>query len=213
MFRSIKLCSVFALLFIATAIAEAQTRAAPPITFELHDSPTALKAAQVPLIVFALHGPTSVAERPVPPIAFELHGAPAASPKTASVEPLSEEPASPAAPAAPKPSPKKPIVYMRSASWCGPCRVAKKEIQAAADCPFELRIIPDEQPERALPRFTWEVDGKWFAPIDRKTGAERSGYYGVADLVAHWKQSQPRTEQPAASAGTLTVAADSNTRP
>ena len=85
---------------------------------------------------------------------------------------------------------RKPIVRMKSASWCGVCRTAKQEIGEAKDCPFELVVDPNENAQTALPEFTWEAGGKWWTPVDPATGQPRPGYFGLKDLVTHWESTQ-----------------------
>lgn len=112
---------------------------------------------------------------------------------------LTPPPPAPKIVAAPKvPVTPKPIVRMKSASWCVVCVRAKKEIAAAKDCPFELLAINDEQCTTPLPSFEWTVAGKLWTTSDPKTGKERPGYYGYADLLANWKATQPA--KPAAPA-------------
>lgn len=88
---------------------------------------------------------------------------------------------------------RKPIIRMRSASWCSYCRAAIKDVAEAEDCPFELEIVNDEASQTSLPRFTWEAGGKWYVPLDPQTGKERAGYRGLEDLIAHWRVTQPAT--------------------
>lgn len=104
---------------------------------------------------------------------------------------------------------RKPIVRMKSASWCGVCRTAKQEIGEAKDCPFELVVDPNENAQTVLPEFTWQAGGKWWTPIDPATGQPRPGYFGVKDLVAHWESTRPAHQPEGASPrfGSTTTAA------
>ena len=84
----------------------------------------------------------------------------------------------------------KPIVRMTSASWCRVCKQAIDALEADQDLPFELQVIDDEAAQSA-PSFTWQgEDGKWYTPIDPRTGKPRPGWFGVADLVAHWQSTR-----------------------
>ena len=78
----------------------------------------------------------------------------------------------------------KPILRMRSASWCRTCSTVIADVAKAKDCPFELRVIDDENSTESLPRFTWEANGRWWSPT-------QPGYRGLPDLIAHWRSTQP----------------------
>lgn len=84
-------------------------------------------------------------------------------------------------------SSKRATVAMYSTSNCQPCIIAKKELKAAKDLPFD--VVFDAKPTinvESFPTFHWSNErGNW----------QTSGWDGVEKLKASWKSSQDQKQR------------------
>ena len=76
---------------------------------------------------------------------------------------------------------KRPVVLLYSATWCTPCRIARRELERS-QLPFEIRVVDvtaGGQPEYvdSIPYFEWHSPrGRWFAK-----------WTSVAELIRRWE--------------------------
>jgi hypothetical protein len=78
---------------------------------------------------------------------------------------------------APKAGTAKPVLEVHSETWCGPCQVFERELQARGEIPIEVRYVKFSS---RVPAFRWtDATGKQVT----RTGYVSGGLQGLIDQV------------------------------
>lgn len=86
---------------------------------------------------------------------------------------------------APKAAAAKPVLEVHSESWCGPCQIFERELQARGEVPIEVRHVKFSS---RVPAFRWtKTDGTTVT----RTGYTAGGLQALIDEVLKGNVAQP----------------------
>ena len=86
---------------------------------------------------------------------------------------------------APKAATAKPVLEVHSESWCGPCQIFERELQARGEIPIEVRHVKFSS---RVPAFRWtDATGKQVT----RTGYVSGGLQALIDDVLRDNVAQP----------------------
>jgi len=85
-----------------------------------------------------------------------------------------------------------PEVWCYSQPGCPPCVRARLELAAAKDLPFRVVWKDEAAPEwlKSRPAFWWHVSANQPSQAEVQHTRQMTGWNGVKDVVARWKQSR-----------------------
>jgi hypothetical protein len=90
---------------------------------------------------------------------------------------------------APKAGTAKPVLEVHSESWCGPCQVFERELQARGEIPIEVRHVKFSS---RVPAFRWtDATGKQVT----RTGYVSGGLQDLIDQVLRDNVAQSRVSE------------------
>jgi hypothetical protein len=90
---------------------------------------------------------------------------------------------------APKAGTAKPVLEVHSESWCGPCQVFERELQARGEIPIEVKHVKFSS---RVPAFRWtDATGKQVT----RTGYVSGGLQGLIDQVLKDNVAQSRASE------------------
>ena len=90
---------------------------------------------------------------------------------------------------APKAGTAKPVLEVHSETWCGPCQVFERELQARGEIPIEVRYVKFSS---RVPAFRWtDSTGKQVT----RTGYTAGGLQDLIDQVLRDNVAQSRVSE------------------
>ena len=90
---------------------------------------------------------------------------------------------------APKAAPAKPVLEVHSESWCGPCQIFERELNARGEVPIEVRHVKFSS---RVPAFRWtDATGKQVT----RTGYTAGGLQELIDQVLKDNVAQSRVSE------------------
>jgi hypothetical protein len=90
---------------------------------------------------------------------------------------------------APKAGTAKPVLEVHSETWCGPCQVFERELQARGEIPIEVRYVKFSS---RVPAFRWtDSTGKQVT----RTGYTAGGLQDLIDQVLRDNVAQSRASE------------------
>ena len=89
----------------------------------------------------------------------------------------------------PKAATAKPVLEVHSESWCGPCQIFERELQARGEIPIEVRHVKFSS---RVPAFRWtDATGKQVT----RTGYTAGGLQALIDEVLNGNVAQSRVSE------------------
>ena len=89
----------------------------------------------------------------------------------------------------PKAATAKPVLEVHSESWCGPCQIFKRDLEARGEVPIEVRYVKFSS---RVPAFRWtDSTGKQVT----RTGYTAGGLQALIDEVLNGNVAQSRVSE------------------